>query len=863
MTDDNVIQYCMENEFLEVDQEEPDNNERAEPSNAEQEVEEHQIEEDMTDQQINDVLADIVIEPVVHNIFAATADDVIADEDEASDEDADIGADIPDSEDDDDDDNDGDDDVQPIARLQVDELDLTFSQASAQLQRQAPATSLVAIHSTTVSAVELSSIQARVSSDKFINLNEVISQLSDKLDAEKEAQIQKLKTFFKRKMPEIDASVIPQEIHFRRPSVPAGTSSRSSLHDLPISELTDLLYARLLSMSPPQHQDQDLISLLRNFQPTPPPVPTSDSERITALSEEFQSFRSKVESSFADLKSFMTQAFSELSNRFDLHTQSCRTEAAREDQFQEEVVGDTEKNVDNVQDCRVEDLMNVMLENIDMSEMSNTLNFSEQDIKNNMQIVVYIDPDTASRPIDLEESEAANDMRSFFANFIEINSDDDEDIRFEKICQVKEEDCDDIIIISDTEDDSVFMDAKEKEITDMLYKDLPSQEEIPETSPSSGNSEVKRAWVGVVPGWVTPWEVSHQVARNKSVRYTLVKSRGKADNIVVEAGGMLQMVSEPLLCRSGYGANLIEDDESQGGVFVARNKSVRYTLVKSRGKADNIVVEAGGISFEVGHSSRAQADVPPSEPVIPPTILEEGPSLTRQERQRSLQQRYMASRQRSAFLEDSQCNIFVSRRRSINICAILGVEKESEAYQYEYLMLIKCQRRRNNLVSSTHLIVRVISVTINKFIRRQIRFFRVFDFQMVVESFQPVVNLLRPNRSLPDLDFYPLFTIIQDPYGVVYKNGSSQKCFLIFEEIGHYSDGTLKVIKRQLEQRLKEAQRRFLETRNNAFLIDNDEIRLLKKTLNTIHERLNFRSTLRRLEVSIGLNRLRQREERQ
>ena len=61
----------------------------------------------------------------------------------------------------------------------------------------------------------------------------------------------------------------------------------------------------------------------------------------------------------------------------------------------------------------------------------------------------------------------------------------------------------------------------------------------------SGNSDVKRAWVGVVPGWVTPWEVSHQVAKNKSVRYTLVKSRGKADNIVVEVGGMLQVWCDP------------------------------------------------------------------------------------------------------------------------------------------------------------------------------------------------------------------------------------------------------------------------------------------------------------------------------
>ena len=55
----------------------------------------------------------------------------------------------------------------------------------------------------------------------------------------------------------------------------------------------------------------------------------------------------------------------------------------------------------------------------------------------------------------------------------------------------------------------------------------------------SANSKVKHAWVEVVPGWVTPSEVSHQVAKNKSVRYTLVKSRGKADNIVIEVGGML------------------------------------------------------------------------------------------------------------------------------------------------------------------------------------------------------------------------------------------------------------------------------------------------------------------------------------
>ncbi|KAI3697833.1 hypothetical protein L6452_30930 [Arctium lappa] len=212
----------------------------------------------------------------------------------------------------------------------------------------------------------------------------------------------------------------------------------------------------------------------------------------------------------------------------------------------------------------------------------------------------------------------------------------------------------------------------------------------------------------------------------------------------------------------------------------------------------------------------------------------------------------MASRQRSAFLEDSQCSIFVSRRRPINIYVILGIEKKSEAYQYEYLMLIKCQRRRNNLVSSPHLIVRVISVTINKLVNIWYPEFEVGrrDCKRYTFSKADFSDL-----SIDDIEF------LYDHFRNLYHR-TQDVSQALFEEISHYSDGTFKVIKLQLENRLKEAQRRFLETRSNAFLIDNDEIRLLKKTLNTIHERLNFRSTIRRLEVSVGLNRLHQREER-
>ncbi|KAI3770544.1 hypothetical protein L6452_01680 [Arctium lappa] len=906
MTDDDVIQYYMENEFLEADQEDPIRDDQAEPSHAEHEVEvsiSNQEVQATATHQIGDVLASIATEPDINDTSSAAADAFVDDRDR----DAKDGVVIASYKDKDESDSDGDDSdnvdqpslqvyerktrtpevivqediiseaesvpINPrVADIHVDELDLAFVNASTHHRVLDTVVSPSSLEPS--SSIETSSVEVRDSTAKFTTLNDVIRQMNEQFVEHKNSEIQKLHAFLKGKMPEIDTSSIPEVIPFRRPSgvvirdpsiavqssapaimsipqpspffqsvgvststCPPVLTSRTSVFDLPISELTDFLYARLLSMSPLEHQDQDLISLLRNFQPNPPSVSTSNSDRISVLSDEFHAFRSEVRTSFSDLKSFMSQAFSDLSTRLDLHQQSYRSEvgpslkrrhdqddpdhqgregemskrqrvegsSAREDQTQEKA-SDKGKSTNNVQDCSVQDLVDVMLENIDLSSISNVMNFSEQNIENNMQIVVYVDPDFSQQPIDIEDSEAANDMRSYFANFIEINSDDDDDVRFEKIFQIKEEDCDDIVIISDTEDDSMFMDAKDEKEVDMLYRDLPSQDEVPETIP-------------------------------------------EASQFFESA----QVTSTPVVSSAP-------------------------------------TTSAPSGTFEVGQSSRAQVDDLSSEPVVPPNIQEEGPDLSRQQRQRNLQHQYMASRLRTAFLEDTQRNIFVSRRRPINIYAILGVEKEEEAYQYEYLMLIKCQRSRNDSVSSPHLIVRVISVTINKLVniwypefvveRRDCNRYTfseadfsdlsmddiefLFDhFRNLYHRTQDISQDLFAIKSLPDLDSYLLFTVVQDPYGVVYKNGSNQKCFLRFEEIAHYSDGTLKMIKLQLEQRLKEAQRRFLETRSKSFLVDNEEIRLLKRTLNTIHERLNLRSTLRRLEVLVGLNRLHQREERQ
>ncbi|KAI3770836.1 hypothetical protein L6452_01981 [Arctium lappa] len=499
-------------------------------------------------------------------------------------------------------------------------------------------------------------------------------------------------------------------------SVPLVTSS-IPVQDFQISELTDMLYACLLSM-------------------------------VSALYEEFISFRSEARTNFSEIKegiSLLTQALTVLSNRFDRHEQSCRTEAVREDQTQEEVA-DREMNVDNVQDCSVEDLVKNLIESVDLSALSNVYNIYEQNIENNLQIVVYVDPDTSTRSNNLDDSDAANDMGTFFANFIEINSDDDDDIRYEKLCKVKEEDSDDIIILSDIEENVFYIDAKDKEVANTLYGDLPSEDEIPEATPDTSSLVVDQAPTTTAPS----------------------------------------------------------------------------------------------STFEVGQPSIAQADIPPSDPVIPPSILEKGPAMTRQ-------------------------------RRQINIHVILGIEKDSADYQYEYLMFIKCQHHGKHLVSSPHLIVWVISVSIKKFVNIWYPVFEVERRDCVLYTFSEAdFNDL----SIDDVEFlYDHFRNLYhrtedvsqalfNPYGVVYRNASSQKFFLRFEEINHYSDGTLKVIKLQLENRLKAAVKSFLESRSELYQIENEEIQLLKRVLTTIDERLIFRSTLRRLEVMLGLNRLRQREER-
>ncbi|KAI3685667.1 hypothetical protein L6452_34922 [Arctium lappa] len=58
--------------------------------------------------------------------------------------------------------------------------------------------------------------------------------------------------------------------------------------------------------------------------------------------------------------------------------------------------------------------------------------------------------------------------------------------------------------------------------------------------------------------------------------------------------------------------------------------------------------------------------------------------------------------------------------------------------------------------------------SIKRFIRRHIYYTYWYDFQLGLETNQKSVNMLKLDMTIPDLEDYPLFTVLENPeFGVV------------------------------------------------------------------------------------------------
>ncbi|KAI3692870.1 hypothetical protein L6452_32695 [Arctium lappa] len=202
--------------------------------------------------------------------------------------------------------------------------------------------------------------------------------------------------------------------------------------------------------------------------------------------------------------------------------------------------------------------------------------------------------------------------------------------------------------------------------------------------------------------------------------------------------------------------------------------------------------------------------------------------------------RHMRHALRVPFLEEQMKRIIV-HRRDLSECrfteadfCFLSVDDLEYLYHHFKNMVI----RRENIIFALE--------SIKRFMRRHILYTCCYDFQLGIETNQKKVNMIKPNLTLSDIDNYDLFIVLEEPeLGVVYKNSENEKKFFRVSEISKFSDGTLKVIRLQLDSRYKESERR--RQLGEEHLPRRVKLVMLR-ILEVVDDRIEFRRGIRRFE---------------
>ncbi|GJU67210.1 hypothetical protein Tco_1253469 [Tanacetum coccineum] len=79
---------------------------------------------------------------------------------------------------------------------------------------------------------------------------------------------------------------------------------------------------------------------------------------------------------------------------------------------------------------------------------------------------------------------------------------------------------------------------------------------------------------------------------------------------------------------------------------------------------------------------------------------------------------------------------------------------------------------------------------------------RVKDLQLGVESYQKKLNITKPQKTFPEIEFKEPYTPLYDPPGTVYEDLNKQKRVLRADELYKFSDGTLKSVRDEIHNRV-------------------------------------------------------------
>ncbi|GJS47394.1 hypothetical protein Tco_0597515 [Tanacetum coccineum] len=93
-------------------------------------------------------------------------------------------------------------------------------------------------------------------------------------------------------------------------------------------------------------------------------------------------------------------------------------------------------------------------------------------------------------------------------------------------------------------------------------------------------------------------------------------------------------------------------------------------------------------------------------------------------------------------------------------------------------------------------------VALRMFTRSLILKRRVEDLQLGVESYQKKLNITKPQKTFPKIEFKEPYTPSYDPPGIVYEDLNKLKRVLRADELYKFSDGTLKSVRDEIHHRV-------------------------------------------------------------
>ncbi|GKF23008.1 hypothetical protein Tco_0075330 [Tanacetum coccineum] len=88
------------------------------------------------------------------------------------------------------------------------------------------------------------------------------------------------------------------------------------------------------------------------------------------------------------------------------------------------------------------------------------------------------------------------------------------------------------------------------------------------------------------------------------------------------------------------------------------------------------------------------------------------------------------------------------------------------------------------------------------FTRSQILKRCVEDLQLGVESYQKKLNITKPQKTFPGIEYKEPYTPSYDPPGIFYEDLIIQKRVLRADELYKFSDGTLKSVRNDIHHRV-------------------------------------------------------------